>query len=141
MTPDNNQAQVLKLTMHDRLVGYLAGFQNARNVLTFAPDFIADTSRPTFSLTTHPDFPNVDRHISEPWARNQRLHPILSNLLPEGALRELLAQGLKTHPDNEFQLLSHLGHDLPGALIATPMLPDEIPPQIFAKYGGIQAIK
>ena len=139
--PDNKQAQILKLTLHDRLVGYLVGFQNGRNLLTFAPAFIADTSRPTFSLTTHPDFPNVDKHISEPWARNQRLHPILSNLLPEGALRELLAQGLKTHRDNEFQLLSHLGHDLPGALIATPMLPDEIPHHLFAKYGGIQAIK
>jgi serine/threonine-protein kinase HipA len=56
-------------------------------------------------------------------------------------LRELLAQGLKTHPDNEFQLLSHLGLDLPGALIATPVLPDEIPHHLFAKYGGIQAIK
>ncbi len=141
MMPDNNQVQVLKLTLHDRLVGYLAGFQNGRNVLTFAEEFIADTDRPTFSLTTHPDFPNVDKHISEPWARNQRLHPILSNLLPEGALRELLAQGLKTHPDNEFQLLSHLGQDLPGALIASPMLPDEIPHHLFAKYGGIQAIK
>jgi len=127
--------------LHDNLVGYLAGFQNGRNVLTFAPEFIADSSRPTFSLTTHPDFSNVDKHISEPWARNQRLHPILSNLLPEGALRELLAQALKTHPDNEFQLLSHLGHDLPGALIVTPMLPDEIPLYILAKYGGIKAMK
>lgn len=141
MMPDIKQAQVLKLTLHDRLVGYLAGFKNGRNVLTFAEEFIADTFRPTFSLTTHPDFPNVDKHISEPWARNQRLHPILSNLLPEGALRELLAQGLKTHPDNEFQILSHLGHDLPGALIVSPMLPDEIPQHLFAKYGGIQTIK
>ena len=139
--PDNNQAQVLKLTLHDMLVGYLAGFKNGRNVLAFAEEFIANTGRPTFSLTTHPDFPNVDKHLSEPWTRNQRLHPTLSNLLPEGALRELLAQGLKTHPDNEFQLLSHLGHDLPGALIATPMLPDEVPQHIFAKYGGIKAIK
>ena len=141
MMPDNNQAQVLKLTLHNMLVGYLAGFKNGRNVLAFAEEFIANTGRPTFSLTTHPDFPNVDKHLSEPWTRNQRLHPTLSNLLPEGALRELLAQGLKTHPDNEFQLLSHLGHDLPGALIATPMLPDEVPQHIFAKYGGIKAIK
>ena len=74
MMPDNNQVQVLKLTLHDRLVGYLAGFKNGRTVLTFAPEFIADTDRPTFSLTTRADFPNVGKHISEPWARNQWLH-------------------------------------------------------------------
>ncbi len=31
---------------------------------------------------------------------------------------ELIAQSLKVHIDNEFQLLAALGHDLPGALIA-----------------------
>ncbi len=41
---------VLKLTLHRRLVGYLAGFNNGRNVLSFAPEFTAETSRPTFSL-------------------------------------------------------------------------------------------
>ena len=141
MMPDKNAAQILKLSLHDNLVGYLAGFQNGRNVLVFAEAFIADTSRPTFSLTTQPNFPNVDKRLSEPWARNQRLHPILSNLLPEGALRELLAQELKIHPDNEFQLFSYLGHDLPGALIASAMLPDEVPGYLFAKYGGIKAIE
>jgi serine/threonine-protein kinase HipA len=141
VTVENNEAQVLKLTLHDRLVGYLAGFKNGRNVLVFAEEFISDSYRPTFSLTTHPDFPNVSNLLSEPWVRNQRLHPILSNLLPEGALRELLAQNLKIHPENEFQMFSHLGHDLPGALIATPMLPDEVPSYLFAKYGGIKAIQ
>ena len=139
--PNDNAVQVLKLTLHDSLVGYLAGFQNGRNVLTFAEEFIANTSRPTFSLTTHPDFPNVDKQLAEPWARNQRLHPILSNLLPEGSLRKLLAQRLKIHLDNEFQLLSYLGHDLPGALIASVMLPDEVPQPLFAKYGGVKTIK
>ncbi|NOQ12967.1 MAG: type II toxin-antitoxin system HipA family toxin, partial [Methyloprofundus sp.] len=115
--------------------------QNGRNVLVFAEPFIADMSRPTFSLTTHPDFPNVDKQLAEPWARKQRLHPILSNLLPEGSLRELLAQRLKIHPDNEFQLFSYLGHDLPGALIASVMLPDEVPQHLFANYGGVKAIK
>jgi len=138
---NNNEVQVLKLTLHDKLIGYLAGFQNGRNVLTFAEEFIADPSRSTFSLITHPDFPNVDKLISEPWARNHRLHPILSNLLPEGSLRELLTQGLKTHPDNEFQLFSYLGQDLPGALIAAPMSPDEVPHHLFAKYGGIKAVE
>ncbi|HSB96461.1 MAG TPA: type II toxin-antitoxin system HipA family toxin, partial [Spongiibacteraceae bacterium] len=76
-----------------------------------------------------------------PWARKQRLYPTLSNLLPEGALRELFAQGLKVHPDNEFQIFSYLGQDLPGAIIATPLEPDEIPQHILMSHGKAKAVK
>ena len=135
------EINVLKLTLHKRLVGYLTGFQGGRNVLTFADEFKSDSSRPTFSLITHPNFPNVEKLLSDPWAKNQRLHPTLSNLLPEGALRELIAQGLKTHIDNEFQILSYLGQDLPGALIATPMEPDEVPDSVLGKHGKAKAVR
>jgi len=135
------EINVLKLTLHGTLVGYLAGFQNGRNVLIFANEFKSDPSRPTFSLITHPNFPNSEKIMSEPWAKNQRLHPVLSNLLPEGALRELIAQGLKTHIDNEFQIISYLGHDLPGALVATPMEPDDVPMSVLSTHGNAKAIK
>jgi len=122
---------VIKLTLHGRLVGYLAGFQSGRNVLTFADEFRGDSHRPTFSLTTHPEFALATKLMSEPWARNQRLHPTLSNLLPEGSLRELIAQGLKVHQDNEFQIFSYLGQDLPGAMIAKPLSLDEVPDSVL----------
>ncbi len=128
---DTNEITVLKLTLHGITVGYLTGTQNGRNVLLFDETFKTSYSRPTFSLITRPDFPNVEKLLTQPWARNQRLHPVLSNLLPEGSLREFLAHGLKTHPDNEFQLFSYLGHDLPGALIAMPMEPNEVPYNIL----------
>lgn len=121
------EVRVLKLSLHDRLVGYLAGFKNGRNLLSFADEFKKDPARPTFSLITHPSFPHSQKLMSEPWARHQRLHPVLSNLLPEGSLRELIIQGLKTHSDNEFQIFSYLGLDLPGAIVATPMEPDQVP--------------
>ncbi len=130
--PQINEVVVLKLTLHDKLVGYLAGFQNGGNVLNFADEFKDNPARPTFSLITHPNFPNSEKLISKPWAKNQKLHPILSNLLPEGALRELISQGLKTHIDNEFQIFSYLGQDLPGALVATPMEPNEVPNSVLA---------
>ena len=41
---------VMKLTLHGRLVGYLAGFQDGRNVLSFADEYKSDAARPTFSL-------------------------------------------------------------------------------------------
>ena len=135
------EINVLKLTLHDKLVGYLTGFNNGRNVLSFANEFKNNPSRPTFSLITHPNFPNAEKLLAEPWAKNQRLHPTLSNLLPEGALRELIAQGLKNHIDNEFQIFSYLGQDLPGALIATPMEPEDVPDSVLSTHGKAKAVK
>ena len=136
-----DEINVLKLSLHGKLVGYLAGFQNGRNVLSFAEEFKSDTGRPTFSLITHPAFPRAEKILSEPWVRNQRLHPTLSNLLPEGSLRELIAQGLKVHVDNEFHLLTYLGADLPGALIAEPMEPDDVPDGVLHTHGKARAIR
>lgn len=142
MTMSNaNEINVLKLTLHGYLVGYVAGFRNGRNVLSFADEFRYNPNRPTFSLITQPNFPRSDKLMSAPLARNQRLYPVLSNLLPEGSLRELIAQGLKTHVDNEFHLLSYLGQDLPGALIASPMEPEDVPDSILNTHGKAFAIK
>ncbi|OJT00783.1 type II toxin-antitoxin system HipA family toxin [Marinobacter nauticus] len=124
-------ASVLELTLHETTVGFLTGFRDGRSILTFSPEYRATATRPTFSLITHPAFPASEQIMASPWVRRQRLHPILSNLLPEGALRQFLAQALKAHPDNEFELLSWLGQDLPGALIATPMEPDAVPTYVL----------
>jgi len=137
----NNEVNVLQITIHGVLVGYLAGFKNGRNVLSIVDEFKDDTERPTFSLITHPRFPNVDKVMSEPWARNQRLHPVLSNLLPEGDLRELIARTLKVHVDNEFHILSYLGEDLPGAIVAKPMEPEDVPDFVLSTHGKAKAVK
>ena len=137
----DGDVKVLELTLQGRLVGYLAGFSTGRNVLSFADEFKKDWDRPTFSLITHPRFPNSEKLLAEPWARIQRLHPSLSNLLPEGSLRELIAQSLKVHVDNEFYLFSYLGEDLPGALIATPMDPGDVPDSVLSTHGKAKAVK
>lgn len=131
---------VLRLTLHGKLVGYLVGFHDGRNALSFADEFKSDAARPTFSLITHPDFPRSEKLLAETWSRTQKLHPVLSNLLPEGSLRELVAQALKVHVDNEFQLFSYLGEDLPGALIAVPMEPDQVPESLLAAHGKAKAV-
>jgi serine/threonine-protein kinase HipA len=95
---------VLRLTLHGVSVGFLAGYQHGKNVLTFDPAFREHHSRPTLSLITHPDFPKAAQLLAQPWVTQQRLHPVLSNMLPEGAQREHLAQTLKIHVDNEFPL-------------------------------------
>ncbi|WP_373090534.1 type II toxin-antitoxin system HipA family toxin [Zhongshania sp.] len=140
-TDSNDEVNVLQLSIHGVLIGYLAGFKNGRNVLSIADSFKNDPDRPTFSLITHPAFPNANKLMAEPWARNQRLHPVLSNLLPEGSLRELIAQGLKVHVDNEFHILSYLGEDLPGAIEATPMEPEDVPDSVLNTHGKAKAVK
>ena len=140
-TNSADEINVLKLSLHGRLLGYLVGFHNGRNVLSFAGEFKEDPNRPTFSLITHPDFPHSEQIMAEPWARNQRLHPTLSNLLPEGSLRELIAQELKIHADNEFHLFTYLGEDLPGALVAEPMEPKDVPNSVLTTHGKAKAVE
>lgn len=127
---------VLSLSLHERLVAYVAGFQSGRTVLSFVDEYRLNPARDTFSLITHPTFPNAEKIMATAWANRRRLHPVLSNLLPEGALRELIAQGLKTHIDNEFQILSYLGQDLPGALVATPVPPERVPESVLGRYAS-----
>ncbi|WP_207796489.1 type II toxin-antitoxin system HipA family toxin [Pseudohalioglobus lutimaris] len=131
MTSGENVVSVLEIALHETVVGYLAGYRDGRTILTFSPDFVSNESRPTFSLITHPAFPRANAIMAKPWAKRQKLHPVLSNLLPEGALREYLAQLLKTHTDNEFELFAYLGQDLPGALVATPLEPEAIPDYVL----------
>jgi serine/threonine-protein kinase HipA len=140
-TESNDEVNVLQLSIHGVLIGYLAGFKNGRNVLSIADSFKNDPDRPTFSLITHPAFPNANKLMAAPWARNQRLHPVLSNLLPEGSLRELIVQGLKVHVDNEFHILSYLGEDLPGAIEAAPMEPEDVPDYVLSTHGRAKAVK
>ncbi|RBP51328.1 type II toxin-antitoxin system HipA family toxin [Arenicella xantha] len=137
----NIDVNFLGLSLHGVLVGHLAGFRNGKNSLIFSEEFQHDSNRPTFSLITHPSFPKSQALISKIWENNHRLHPSLSNLLPEGALRELVAQALKVHVDNDFQILSYLGEDLPGALVATALDPDEVPNHILLKLGEGKAVE
>lgn len=132
--------EVLKLSLHGMTIGYLAGYQNGRNILVFDPTYIANTDRPTLTLSGVSEHPASKTLFAKPWMRQQRLHPVLSNLLPEGALREWFAQMLKVHPDNEFPLFAQLADDLPGALVAEPVQPGDIPEGVLDYRTSIEPI-
>lgn len=136
----SNEANFLELSMHGRVIAYLAGYRNGRNVLSFIENFKQDFNRSTYGLITHPSFPKSEEFLSTPRVNNHRLHASLSNLLPEGALREYLAQSLKTHTENEFKIFSYLGDDLPGALVAKPLQLDQIPAQILSEHTSVKVI-
>ncbi|SFH70688.1 type II toxin-antitoxin system HipA family toxin [Modicisalibacter xianhensis] len=133
--------QALDIRLHDQHVGYLAGYQSGRTVMLFSESYRSDPARYTFTLTTRPGFPKASQIMAKPWIRRQRLHPYFSNLLPEGALRDWLAQSLKVHPDNEFPLLAQLGQDLPGAITAIPLDIEDIPKQLLEHRTSIVPIK
>ncbi len=119
--------EVLKLSLHNKVLGHLAGYQGGKNILVFDPEYIDDPNRSTFTLSGYREHLASKTVFKDTWIKQQRLHPVLSNLLPEGVLREWFAQLLKVHPENEFPLFAQLAADLPGALIAEPVEPDEIP--------------
>ena len=111
-----DRLSILQLSLHGSVVGHLAGYSHGKNILLFADEFRHNSERPTLSLITHPNFPKSEEILARDWSRHQRLHPLLSNLLPEGALRELLAHSLKTHIDHEFSLLAGLVLTSPAPL-------------------------
>lgn len=49
-----HEVSVLKLSLHDRRVGYLVGFRDGRNVLNFAEEFRNDPDRPTLACDQAP---------------------------------------------------------------------------------------
>lgn len=115
----------LSLVLHGQRIGVLSHYSGARNTLTFDPEYrqLSPVERPTFTLTQMLQEDYLEKHQSH----SQRLSPVLSNLLPEGALREWLSSTLKTHTENEFPLLAWTGENLPGALEAQPISAGQIP--------------
>ncbi|CAI2404736.1 type II toxin-antitoxin system HipA family toxin [Serratia plymuthica] len=131
--------QALALMLHQVRIGVLAHYSGGKNILTFDPQYLAlpEASRPLFTLRqrAHPGY------LEQVLMSSQRLPPVLSNLLPEGALRSWLAQSLKTHVDEEFFLMAWAGANLPGALEAQALAANEIPAWALTSRGELEAVQ
>ncbi|WP_037432143.1 type II toxin-antitoxin system HipA family toxin [Serratia plymuthica] len=131
--------QALALMLHQVRIGVLAHYSGGKNILTFDPQYLAlpEASRPLFTLRqrAHPGY------LEQVLMSSQRLPPVLSNLLPEGALRSWLAQSLKTHVDEEFPLMAWAGANLPGALEARALAANEIPDWALTSRGELEAVQ
>lgn len=131
--------QALALMLHQVRIGVLAHYSGGKNILTFDPQYLAlpEASRPLFTLRqrAHPGY------LEQALMSSQRLPPVLSNLLPEGALRSWLAQSLKTHVDEEFPLMAWAGANLPGALEARALAANEIPAWALTSRGELEAVQ
>ena len=74
------------------------------------------------SYRQHPRRPVLSQcfegKLAQPWPRSQQVPAFFANLLPEGALRRMIADAAGVGEEQDMRLLAHLGDDLPGAVRA-----------------------
>ena len=115
----------LAIHLHGRRIGVINRLTGDHHIFSFDQEYVDDTERATLSLSFKGRTGGLVTAV-RPVGR--RLTPFFSNLLPEGPLREYLAQQAGVKPLREFFLLAALGADLPGALTATPLTGGDCPP-------------
>ncbi len=134
--PEEN-IEALEIQLHGQRIGVLVHYQGGRNIFSFDPAYVEDYYRTgmTYSLRQISD----SKNWSKPQITRQRLSPVLSNLLPEGSLREWISLRLKKSQDNEYPILASTGRDLPGALVALSM--HEVPEWALRSRDRVEPIK
>ena len=105
--------QILDVSLYGKPIGTLTNLPGDKNLFTFNNAYIDNTSRPTLSLSFNDV---VGELITYTKPTQTRLPSYFSNLLPEGTLRDFLAEEAECAPYAEFSLLQALGEDLPGAV-------------------------
>ncbi len=114
----NSTVQVMEVRLGDTVVGTITRLPNDTNVFSFDPGYAENTDRPTLSLS----YKGPENTLLEKTRPTSvKLAPFFSNLLPEGHLREYLANKGGVNPQREFFLFWLLGADLPGAIRIQPL--------------------
>lgn len=108
---------VLEVLLHGEPTGTLTRVSGDITLFAFSDAYVADAGRPVLSL----GFKNELGELTTDFGtQNMRLLPFFSNLLPEGRMRDYLAERAGVKPVREFFLLWVLGEDLPGAVTIRP---------------------
>ena len=116
---------VLEVLLHRKKIATLTHVGSDRTLFAFTEEYIHDPNRLTLGL----GFRDSLGHLITNFRSNQtRIIPWFSNLLPEGQLRQYLAEQARVKSTREFFLLWMLGQDLPGAVIVQPADGEECPP-------------
>ncbi|AWP59346.1 kinase [Bordetella bronchiseptica] len=106
----------LIVRLYGEPIGTLTHVGGERTLFAFNEAYIHDPSRPMLSLSFKDAFGQLLTDFSP---TRMKLLPFFSNLLPEGHLRQYLADTAHVHPEREYFLLWALGQDLPGAITVT----------------------
>lgn len=129
----------LSLSIGNQEIGVISHYAGGKNIFVFSPSYTAlpANKRNTFTMSQL-----IAEHIlKKPLISSQRVPPVLSNLLPEGVLRQWMTQSLKVHIDNEFPLLAHMGRNLPGGMIASPISAGQLPLWALDHREQVEAIQ
>ncbi|NVJ05688.1 type II toxin-antitoxin system HipA family toxin [Myxococcus sp. AM001] len=113
MEPTRTTAGILDVHLGDVHVGTLTLLEDERIEFVIAEEYRQRYPRPVLGQIFEDDL--TRRHVSR-----LRLPSFFSNLLPEGTLRELIAEREQVARQREFFLIARLGEDLPGAIVVRP---------------------
>jgi len=116
---------VLDVRLHNRTIGTLTRLPDDRNLFAFETDYVDNRDRATLSLAFKDSLGGLITHLPP---KQTRLPAFFSNLLPEGALRDYLAERADVKPQREFFLAWVLGRDLSGAVQIVPRDGNSLPP-------------
>lgn len=108
---------VLNVLLHGEEIGTLTRVPGDRNLFVFTEHYINNPERSTLSLSFKGVFGEL---MTDARPTQTRVPPFFANLLPEGRMREYLAEKAEVNPNREFFLLWVLGRDLPGAIELHP---------------------
>ena len=109
---------VLNVLLHKEHIGTITLLPGDQSLFAFTESYIDDENRATLSLSFKEAA--TGQLITDVRPTQARLHPFFANLLPEGPMRDYLANRANVKPEREFFLLWVLGKDLPGALEIQP---------------------
>src|SRR5277367_1263237 len=90
---------VLEVRLHGRPIGTLTRLPGDRVLFAFTEAYIADQNRPTLGLSFKDALGSL---ILDARPTQTRLPPFFANLLPEGPLRDYLAERAGVKPEREF---------------------------------------
>jgi serine/threonine-protein kinase HipA len=102
--------QLFDVLLGDVVVGQLGRVQSGKVQFRFSESYRLLSQRPVLGQHFEDDLHKTYMGVRE------ELPAFFANLVPEGALRELLQQSLDITEGDDLQLLAAVGHDLPGAI-------------------------
>lgn len=115
--------------LHGRHVGTLCQ-RGDHTQFVMREEYLADPARPVLGL-------RFEEVLTRPYSSALRLPPWFSNLLPEGPLRQWVADDRGVSADREMELLAQVGHDLPGAVqVVATEAPETFHIRPPAEYGN-----
>lgn len=109
---------LLQVFLQDVAIGTLTMLPSGKTFFSFNETYLQDPDRQVLSQSF---FRASGELIPETKASSVKLPAFFSNLLPEGHMRNYLAQVGNVKPTAEFKLIELLGEDLPGAVTVVPM--------------------